>query len=260
MSLIQMRFFSEVLNMFTGVNVILPLPRSAEVPCENLPTLTLLHGMGDDFTSWQRKTCVERRALERGIAVVMPDGGLSCYQNMAHGERYRDYVLGELPEVMRSCFPLSARREENFIAGCSMGGFGALKLGLAHPEQYSAIGCFSAAHMEYRPDTPRIQAALRRVYGDGIDACDAQIVRDAASANAGAHRLRLWHACGDEDILKENALKTRAFFESMAPGAIDYSFDLLPGRHDWALWDRMLAEFLDQLSLPEASRGRGRPL
>lgn len=250
MPLIEMHVFSQALNRSTCVNVILPLPRRAELPPEGLPVLTLLHGMGDDYTMWLRRTNVERYALERGVAVVMPDGGLSCYHNMVHGGRWRDYILDELPGLLRSLLPLSAQREDNFIAGCSMGGFGALKLGLSRPEQYAAIGCFSAAHMEYRPDHPRSKAMLARVYGETLDACDAQIERDILAANAGSHELRVWHACGDLDVLRQNALKTRDFFGSLPPGAIDYSFMTLPGKHDWALWDRMLAEFM--LLLPTA--------
>ena len=251
MSLIEMRIFSESLNMSTGVNVILPLPRRSELPAEGLRVLTLLHGMGDDYTMWLRKTNVERYALERGVAVVMPDGGLSCYHNMLRGGRYRDYVLDELPLLMRGLLPLSARREDNFIAGCSMGGFGALKLGMSRPEQYAAIGCFSAAHMEYRPDHPHNKAMLARVYGETLDACDAQIERDVLSVNAGSLGMRVWHACGDQDVLQANALKSRAFFEALPEGAIDYSFMTLPGRHDWALWDRMLMEFMQTLPAAE---------
>ena len=251
MSLIEMRIFSESLNMSTGVNVILPLPRRSELPAEGLRVLTLLHGMGDDYTMWLRKTNVERYALERGVAVVMPDGGLSCYHNMLRGGRYRDYVLDELPLLMRGLLPLSARREDNFIAGCSMGGFGALKLGMSRPEQYAAIGCFSAAHMEYRPDHPHHKAMLARVDGETLDACDAQIERDVLSVNAGSLGMRVWHACGDQDVLQANALKSRAFFEALPEGAIDYSFMTLPGRHDWALWDRMLMEFMQTLPAAE---------
>ena len=253
MSLIEMRIFSEALNMSTGVNIILPMPRRSELPPDGLRVLTLLHGMGDDYTSWLRKTSVERYALERGVAVVMPDGGLSCYHNMLHGGRYRDYILDELPGLLRAMLPLSARREDNLIAGCSMGGFGALKLGLSRPEQYAAIGCFSAAHMEYRPEHPRNKAMLARVYGDTLDACDAQIERDIHAVNAGSRNIRIWHACGDNDVLQTNALKSRSFFEALPPGAIEYSFETLPGKHDWALWDRMLAEFM--LLLP-AAEGR----
>ena len=251
MSLIKMHVFSEALNKSTCVNVILPLPRRAELPPDGLPVLTLLHGMGDDYTSWLRRTNVERYALERGIAVVMPDGGLSCYHNMLRGGRYRDYILDELPELMRGMLPLSARREDNFIAGCSMGGFGALKLGMARPEQYAAIGCFSAAHMEYRPDHPRSRAMLMRVYGDTLDACDVQIEADVRAVNAGSRSIRVWHACGDNDVLRENALKSRDFFEALPEGAIEYSFMTLPGKHDWALWDRMLAEFMRLLPAAE---------
>ena len=251
MSLIEMHVFSEALNKSTCVNVILPMPRRAELPPEGLPVLTLLHGMGDDSTMWLRRTNVERYALERGIAVVMPDGGLSCYHNMLRGGRYRDYILDELPGLLRSMLPLSARREDSFIAGCSMGGFGALKLGMARPEQYAAIGCFSAAHMEYRPEHPRNQAMLARVYGETLDACDAQIEADILAVNAGSRSIRLWHACGDEDVLRANALKSRDFFETLPEGAIEYSFMTLPGRHDWALWDAMLAEFMRLLPAAE---------
>ena len=217
----------------------------------DLPTLYLLHGMTDDHTSWLRKTSIERYALDAGLAVIMPDGGLSCYENMAHGARWRDFIADELPRVMRETFPLSADREKNFIAGCSMGGFGALKLGFAEPEKWGAIGIFSAAHMEDRPDSPRVQAALMRVYGGDIDGCDARIVRDILRDNASNLALRVWHACGDADRLRENARKSRAFFEALPEGSIRYHFEELPGRHDWPLWDAMAARFIDWLALPK---------
>ena len=253
MPLIRMNFFSQALGMDTQVNVILPLPRR-DAASEKLPALYLFHGMGDDHSSWLRKTAIERYALEAGLVVVMPDGGLSCYENMAHGGRYRDYIADELPRVMRETFPLSADREQNFIAGCSMGGFGALKLGFHEPEKWSAIGILSAAHMEYRPDSPRVQQTLWRVYGGDIDACDARIVRDVLRANESGTTgapLRVWHACGDQDRLRENALKSRAFFEALPEGNIRYHFEALPGRHDWALWDAMAARFIAWLNLPK---------
>ena len=251
MPLIRMNLFSQALDMDTSVNVILPLPRNDTTEAQELPALYLLHGMGDDHSSWLRKTAIERYALEAGLAVIMPDGGLSCYENMAHGGRYRDYVADELPRIMRGTFPLSADRDKNFIAGCSMGGFGALKLGFAEPEKWSAIGVLSAAHMEYVPDSPRVQRMLRRVYGGDIDACNAQITRNVARDNAGDLSLRVWHAWGDRDRLRENALKSRDFFESLPDGSIHYQYEELPGQHDWALWDAMAARFIAWLNLPK---------
>ena len=110
MSLIQMRFFSEKLNMFTTANIILPLPRDAAKAAGNLPVLYLLHGMGDDYSAWLRKTSVERYALETGCAVVTPDGALSCWEDMVHGAAYRSYVTEELPGIIRKTFPISANR------------------------------------------------------------------------------------------------------------------------------------------------------
>jgi len=251
MSVIQMRFLSEELNMFTPVNVILPLPRDANAEVHDLPVLILLHGMGDGHSAWLRKTGIERYALEHGLAVVMPDGELSCYENMAHGHRYRDYITRELPKVIWNTFPVSADREKNFIAGCSMGGFGALKLGLACLEKWSVIGCFSAAHFEYQPSSPRNQTMLAQVYGNRVEEYDAQIAADALAANAGKRPLRIWHSCGDEDALKANAFKSRKFFESLPGGAIDYRFEMLPGRHDWALWDESARRFVESLNLPK---------
>lgn len=251
MSLIQMGFFSEELNMFTRVNIVLPLPRDCRVPVEDLPVLYLFHGMGDDETSWMRKTSIERYALEHGLAVIMPDGGLGCYENMVHGAKYRNYLTRELPRIMRANFPISAKREKNFIAGCSMGGFGALKLALSNPETFSVAGCFSAAHFEYRPDSPRHQAMLQRVYGDRADEFDARIAADAVAVNAGSLPLCVWHSCGDADALRENALKSRAYFEALPEGKISYHFEMLPGRHDWALWDETAKRFISDLNLPE---------
>ena len=252
MSLIQMRFFSETLGMCTGANIILPQPRRAEAPLADLPVLYLLHGMGDDHTSWLRKTAIERYALEHGIAVVMPDGALSCWEDMVHGRKYRSYVSDELPGIIRSNFPVSRNRESTFIAGCSMGGFGALKLAMARPEQYSHAGCFSGAHFEYQPDSPRHREMIRRVYGEEIEAYDAQIVSDILAVNAGKLPLKLWHSCGDRDILQENALKTRDFFEALPGGSIHYHFEMQAGRHDWALWDESARRFLAALDLPES--------
>lgn len=252
MAVIQMSAFSQALNMFSPISIILPQPRSAHTPPEKLPTLYLLHGLGDDASAWLRKTCVERYALEYNIAIVMPEGGISCYENMAHGGAYQTYLCSELPALIRRTFPVSGDRAQNFIAGCSMGGFGALKAAMAHPDIWSRIGCFSAAHFEYRPESPRVQNILRLAYGDHLDESDAQIVSNIHAANSGRESLSLWHCCGDADILRENALKTRAFFESLKPGAIEYRFEQLPGQHDWALWDDAVRRFIHTLSLPRS--------
>lgn len=250
MSLIRMHFFSEALNMCTGANVILPLPRRCDEPVSDLPVLILLHGMGDDFTAWQRKTSVERYALEHGIAVIMPDGGLSCYENMAHGGAYADYIGSELMQHMGKIFPLTCDPAKTHIAGCSMGGCGALKIALKNPEKYASAGCFSASHLEYRPDHRRNREMIRRAFGDRLEARDAEIIADAIAAGKNGRPMKIWHGCGDSDTLKDAALESKAFLETLGNG-IDYHFEMLPGAHDWALWDEMLRRYLASLKLPK---------
>ena len=242
MSAINMHLFSKALNMYTTVNVVLPEAGA------DMPVLYLLHGIADDADAWLNKTAVARYAEQAGIAVVMPDGGLSCYHNMLHGERYMEYIAEELPAMMRRCFPISHRREKSFIAGCSMGGYGALKIGFGYAQNYAAVGCFSSAHAELRSKSRRIQHAMECAYGDGIDACDAKVQASLAAAMTAKAPSRLYHAWGDADFIRANAEKMRDWIQGEAHPALEYRSEMLEGRHDWALWDKIAERFLQWLA------------
>ncbi len=150
MAFIQCDFYSEILGTRTSLNAVIPLrdesgqehPR--EMP-EQYPVMFLLHGLHSNYSAWSRYSSVERYANERGLAVVMPDAGRSFYTNMRYGYRYFDFFSQELPEVANCLFPLSRDRSQRFIAGLSMGGYGAFKLALSHPEQYAAAASLSGA-------------------------------------------------------------------------------------------------------------------
>src|SRR5690349_13077646 len=123
MALFECRFFSESLTLDVTAHVIVPNRGEGRPP---FPTLWLLHGLSDDHTAWVRGTSIERHVLEMNLAVVMPAVGRSFYQDMASGPQYWKYVSEELPAAMRHFFPLSPARADNFAAGLSMGGYGAL--------------------------------------------------------------------------------------------------------------------------------------
>ena len=150
--------------------------------------------------------------------------------------------------MMQRAFPISSAREKNFIAGCSMGGFGALKIGLENPENYAATGCFSASHTELRIKSPRVRHILDCVYGGEIDACDAKVEAALLSAMEGSLPVRLYHAWGSADFIQASAVKTRAFIESKAHPGLDYRCEILEGGHDWALWDACAGRFLRWIS------------
>ena len=173
MALLHVNFFSEALGMCVACDVILPqratkqIGMAAAARGDKHPTLWLLHGASDNHTIWQRRTSIERYAAPLGLAVVMPNAHLSSYADMAHGGKYYTYISQELPEKMRAMFPLSDKREDNFIAGLSMGGAGCMKIGLNNPQNYAAIGCLSAGaiNRDGIAMTPERRARMIMTYG-----------------------------------------------------------------------------------------------
>ena len=118
-----------------------------ETTAENqFPTLYLLHGMSDDHTAWQRFTAIERHVSHLNLAVVMPTTHLGWYTDMEYGNRYWTYLTQQLPGICRSFFHgMSDKREDTFIAGLSMGGYGAFKAALGAPETFCAGASLSGA-------------------------------------------------------------------------------------------------------------------
>ena len=109
----------------------------------SLPVLWLLHGAGGHSSDWLRYTQIETFAQEKGIVVVCPSGGRGFYVNAVRGIPWENIITDKVWKLVHSMLPTSDRAEDNYIAGLSMGGYGAMRLGLAHPEKYSRIGCMS---------------------------------------------------------------------------------------------------------------------
>ena len=144
--LLNCQFYSPVLRRNTEINVCFPTPDEETDPMRTeVPVLYLLHGMHGDATSWLYRTNISRYADKAGIAVVMPSAANSFYQDMTHGERFFTYVTEELPKFIQGLFPVSKKREDTFVAGLSMGGYGAYYIGLSCPEKFGAVASFSGA-------------------------------------------------------------------------------------------------------------------
>lgn len=260
MALLHVDFFSDVLGMCTQMDVILPENTRGQIGMEGragagrLKTLYLLHGMSDDHTIWQRRTSIERYAAPLGLAVVMPAAHLSSYADMAHGQKFFTYIADELPRKMREFFGFSHRREDNYIAGLSMGGAGCLKIGLARPDKFSAIGCFSAGASNFRranADNPRYAKRQLMVYdGRTLEGTEEDVLGNARRlVEAGGPFPRIYHACGEDDFLKDNAHATRDFFQSIEGNPFDYVYEENPGAHTWEFWDEHVQHFLKYLDL-----------
>lgn len=242
---LRMRSFSESLGFHVSTTVLLP----QEPRREPVPVLWLLHGASDDDTSWHSRTGIERYAEAHGIAVVMPFGGLGYYSNERVGFRWWDWVSDELPALVQRNFKISDAREDTFVAGLSMGGFGTLKLALNQPHRFAAAASLSGALVmdsprnfseEYLPRTSRIWGESGIEPGGPDDLC-ALVARTPAT-----DLPRLYLACGTEDYLVE---ENRQFEQVAAAAGVPLTTSFEPGDHDWAFWDDQIQRVLAWLPI-----------
>ncbi len=217
--------------------------------------LWLLHGRTDDHTIWMRRTSIERYVAELGLAVVMPNVHLSWYQDMPAGPRYFTYLSEELPRLCRDFFPLSDKREDNFIAGLSMGGYGAFLHALRHPENFAAAaslsgvldlpGRISASAAEGNPPSADIRAAFPNPKAIAGTDADLYSLIDRALQN-GTGLPALYACCGTEDFLYEGNQRFRQYAEV---SGLPLTYEEGPGTHEWKFWDAWIQRVLDWLPL-----------
>ena len=106
-------------------------------------TLYLLHGAGGDHTSWILNTRIADYVNNRNIAVVMPSGKNRFYVNNEYGKNFYTYITEELVSQCEQWFDISRKAEDRYIAGMSMGGYGAVYAGLKKPSMYNTVFSYS---------------------------------------------------------------------------------------------------------------------
>ncbi|MCF7849336.1 MAG: hypothetical protein K9M45_10825, partial [Kiritimatiellales bacterium] len=141
MALLECRFFSKTLGLSTAMNVI--LPQKSEAYTEPPALLYLLHGWSDDHSTWARRTSIERYASDYPLAIVMPSVHKSFYCDMAHGSNYWKFISEEVPALVKTWFNVSNDWKTTYVAGLSMGGYGAFKLALGCPGNFAAAASLS---------------------------------------------------------------------------------------------------------------------
>ena len=266
MTVLQFNFLSRYLGYQTNVTICLPRPHEEDGtdfyrPGMKFQTLYLLHGYSGDDTDYRDFTGIVRYADEARVAVVMPAGYNAFYTDNPNGPRYWRYVSEELPQVCQSLFPLSAKREDNFVAGLSMGGHGAMKVGIMKCEAYAAVLCMSGASMN--PDklaevTERRRARQTDAAADDLPTIDmATLYGDPdhfkGSVNDVWHYAKLnveakkqlpkfFITVGDDDFLLEQVKDANAYLTGLG---YDTIFELVPGYgHEWDFWDLTLRKAL----------------
>ena len=245
---LEMKFRSTELKKDTRVNILIPDHKDeGTVPFK---TLWLLHGLSGDYTSWIQFTSIERYASKRNLAVIMPDANRSWYTNTAYQANYLDYIAKELPVLCRNLFNgMSDKREDQIVAGLSMGGYGALKLALTFPEQYGSCISLSGSLDITRKGRACNLNEWKSIFGFDLQSpLDLEgTEHDLFALTEKNHReetpfpkLYLW--CGLEDPLIEI---NRTYDQFLTDRKIPHSFESSQGNHSWEWWDLHIQGALD---------------
>lgn len=247
--------FSTTLDMDSGITVITP-----EEPQENPPQLALvLHGLNSGSDSWANSSMLPTYAKNYNVLFVMPEVGRSYYTDMHYGQRFFSYVARELPQLCRKTFNTATGPENTTVIGASMGGYGALKCALSHPEQFGACCAFSSGSLYTKEFLDRVKkigdwdkiaglmgpqriADFHAIYGDDLEVKpEDELALVAQKASKKPAPPRFYCACGTDDgFLHYN----RRFNDELKSLGFDVTYEEWKGGHDWTFFDEALKKAL----------------
>lgn len=269
MALIQVNFMSKTLMRTVPMNVILPVDKMVfpgMIVREDKPykTLYLLHGVFGNYTDWISGTKIQRWAEENDLVVVMPSGDNMFYvDNPGVNNYYGEFIGKELVEITRKMFPLSHKREDTYIAGLSMGGYGALRNGLKYHDTFGCIAGLSSAliidGIENRTDDVPFFIESRSYaegcFGDLTKVADSdmnpkwlakKLVEDKADIP------KIYMACGESDSLLKANDDFKNYLDELG---IDVTFEVGPGAHEWDFWNTYIKKVIEWLPLEKNGAG-----
>ncbi len=259
MAFITMNLSSDCLKRPVPVNVIIPadklvMPGTPKREDKPFKTLYLLHGMLGNHMDWVNNTRISMWAEENNLAVVMPAGENAFYvDHYKTCTMYGEFIGEELVELTRKIFPLSREREDTFIGGLSMGGYGALRNGLKYCDTFSHVVSLSGAYIiDSLPgrtnDTPIFfegRDFAEDLFGDLDKALESDInPKYIAKENLAAGKVnpRIFMACGkDDSLLPAN----QSMYEDLKSKGLDISLTIGEGNHEWNFWDKYLKTAID---------------
>ena len=268
MAIIEVNFISKCLMRTVTFNAIIPVdkfgPQAENAEQKPLKTLYLLHGIFGNYTDWVNGTRIQAWAEANDLAVIMPSGENRFYlDDEKSGELYGEFIGKELVEFTRKLFPLSDKREDTFIAGLSMGGYGAIRNGLKYAENFGCVIGLSAAlvHDTWKDaDNSAPIFTFRRNYYEAIFGEYDKVKGSDKDPKALLLKLKeegrpvpkMYLCCGTEDGL---VTAHREFRDFLNENGVDLTYVEGPGKHDWVFWDTYIKKVLDWLPLNRTGAG-----
>lgn len=263
MALLQVNFKSNSLMRTVTINAVIPIDKMQLSGMngserKTYKTLYLLHGMFGNYSDWVNGTRIQSWAEEKNLAVIMPSGDNSFYVDQEkNGNMYGEFIGKELVQITRNLFPLSDKREDTFIAGLSMGGYGAVRNGLKYHQTFSYIAGLSSALSLDNAVNSKENSALpfhRRSFYESVFGNLNELRGSDKDCKALITKLKKEHAdipkiylsCGTEDLLRT---ANRDYRDFLLKNNVDVTYEEGPGGHEWTFWDTYIRRVLNWLPL-----------
>lgn len=241
---------SEVIGKQTTAQVL--LPETGKGP---FPVFYLLHGLSDDASVWMRRSRIEWYVRDLPLIVVMPDGYRSFYTKHVGGTDYARHIGVELPTFIERNFQARPERGARAIGGLSMGGYGALRIGMGYADRFCSVNSHSGAvgwgNFDYKtgPAGPRslngrgeeFLRELAGIFGADPKGTEHDLSLLARRAREAGNLPELLLDCGTEDFLIED---NRAFHAELEAAKVPHVYREFPGAHTWDYWDQHVQEAL----------------
>lgn len=262
-------FYSRALNKDTTINVLLPEKR-LQWPTEDrtrYPVFYMLHGHCQDYSSWIRSSRIEWYTRQSQMITVFPDGDRGCYVDGIYTHRYQTFLVEELPVILGNYFPVSLRREDTYIGGQSMGGYGSLNIALNHPDRYYGVLAMAPAArvMFAKMDQKEVsakggppvddadnEANMRGIFGDEETFLHSNNdLFYCLEHRKNTLKQNIYLCCGRQDFLHETSVSLAKAMKKDA--SIELTWEDWDGIHDWDFWDQAAVKGLKHFGLiPEA--------
>jgi S-formylglutathione hydrolase FrmB len=237
MSFCQLHWFSNVIEKQVQTWVI--LPDGGKPP---FAAFYLLHGRSDDHTTWMRRTRIEMYAAQYPMIIVMPDGFRGFYTDNDDGPAYAKYIGEELVDLIERTFPAKRSRGARAIGGLSMGGYGALRVGLGYPEKFASINSHSGVLLVGEWDSrPTRGDEHRRVFGKNPAGSNHDLTALVKRVQKAGRLPAIRIDCGTEDHLLDH---NREYHRRLTELGVAHQYVEYPGGHSWDYWDIHIQEAL----------------
>lgn len=247
---------SKVLGKDTGITVIIP----ENLIGEKYKVAYMLHGLGGDNNTIVENTMLPVYAKRYSTIFVLPDGQRSFYTDMKYGQKFFTYISEELPELCKKMFNISANRDNTAIMGCSMGGYGALKVALRKPESYGHCCAFASPCLFLKEglDLQReIPDIFRSMYGQelmddfvaifGEDLkwySEDEILEVVKKIPKRRTKPSIYITCGTKDPFKDF---NDRFVDEMKKLKVKVDYEVFEGKHDDIFFDTSIRKALEKL-------------